>query len=326
MPVASPERVRCSTSAIVVSAVLWLVLPAGWPTVFWFIVVGVQLAAPAQVSGFTVLVMAALAIPAALLWWPWWRFAGVRARPLPDGLLLRGMWRTHRVPWHRVTGVESTEFVSAGRSFYFSWTIVSLRPPSSNKVATVIVSRSHRSGSAGQRMIQSWLPPRHRLHRPPPPDASTTTDLSTQPVLTTLRPPTALQAIYSALLAAVLGPALWFAVVCARRVGDGAVYQIGLLALAATALGTSWLLVRVWRARVDLTPAGLVNRGYFADRSYAIEAIEDFRLAPSGAGQAALLVLAGQGTRYLAAGVGFGRYPDQTRHTLRAWWSAHRRH
>lgn len=325
MPVASPGRVRCSTSAIVLSAVLWLVLPPGWPTLFWFVAVGVQLAEPVDDPAYTALVLAVLAVPAALLWWPWWRFAGVRARPLSDGLWLRGMWRSHRVPWRRVTGVDSTEFVSAGRSFSFSWTVVVFRPSDSDVPKSVRVSRSHRSGSAGQRMIQSWLPPGHRLHRPAPPAFDTSVDLSTQPVLTTLRPPTSLQAVYSTLLALVSGPATWFAVACARRAGHGAIYVVGLVTLALVVLTAAWMLARVWRAGVDLTPAGLVNRGYLVDRSYPLESIDDFRLTPSGAGKMALLVLAGHGTRQLAAGVGFGHYPERTRNTLRTWWTAHRR-
>ncbi|MGH3434409.1 MAG: hypothetical protein ACRDQB_16395, partial [Thermocrispum sp.] len=84
----SPRRVGSSGAAMAVSGVQWLLLPTGWPTLVWFVLLGVTLSDSRPDCTWPALAL--LALPAHPPWRLWWRFAGVSARRLP------GTYRTRR--------------------------------------------------------------------------------------------------------------------------------------------------------------------------------------------------------------------------------------
>ncbi|MGQ0840498.1 hypothetical protein [Actinokineospora sp.] len=301
-------------------AFMWLVLPTGWPTLLT-IIVAFSVADTADSEEW--LAVAIPAVLAAALWWLGWRFMGRSCTRLPDGLLVRGFRRSYRVPWTDVVDVSSTEFESVGRSFSFSQVRVTFRRPGDGRVITVKVASSYRSGSVGRDTVQSWLPgwhPQHRRLPEPAPWLPGGVGLARLPVLTSLRPPGYLVAIYLALIAGFAVACVVGAVACLRY--DGTAWAVVATVLLLLAVAALWPAARAFRARVELTAAGLVNHGYFHTVAFAAVGIEGFVLVPSGAGGAVRVVLAGRGSRQLAVGAGFGGHPEQTLRELERWHAA----
>ncbi|GLY36623.1 hypothetical protein Amsp01_026470 [Amycolatopsis sp. NBRC 101858] len=302
------DRVRSSGTYLAYAGFLLLIAPTGWPLLF---AVGTASYALAEGDGEAAVAAVVFAVPALVLGWLCWRFLGRSCRRLPDGLRVRGFFRTHRVPWRDVVDVTASEFRSYGRGF--SWGQVRVAfTRADGEVRTITVASSYRSATAGLRTIRSWFPPGHRLHRPAPAPVEAA-DQSGLPVLETLHRQPSMRAIHTG-LDAVLGAGAVYGLVRAFQADLTWAAVLCGVALA----GVGWLALRIARARVDLTTGGLVNRGYFHDFTVAAAAIDGFVLNPSGAGQT-VRVVTGTGSLQIAAGAGFGDYPAETRDRLAAW-------
>ncbi|WP_370969996.1 PH domain-containing protein [Amycolatopsis sp. cg9] len=308
------DRVRSSGAYLAYAGFLLLITPTGWPLLF---AVGTAIYAVAEQDSEAAVAAVAFGVPALVLGWFGWRFLGRSCRRLPDGLRVRGFFRTHRVPWRDVVDVTATEFESYGRGFSWARVRVTFRR-ADGEVRTVTVASSYRSATVGRRMIRGWFPPGHRLHRPAPGPVAAV-DLSGLPVLETLHPQQAVRAIHTGLDAAAGAGAVYGLV----RALEADRYWVA-VPCALVLAGVAWLALRIARARVDLTAEGLVNHGYFHDFTVAAAAIDDFVLVPSGAGRAVRVVTTG-GSRQPAAGAGFGDYPAATRDRLAAWRTRVRR-
>jgi hypothetical protein len=302
-------RVDSSPTYYVYVLFLWLILPTGWTTL---IAVGGLLLGAEGGAG----VFAVISVP---FWWLAWRFVGRSVSRLPEGLRIRGFRRTVVVPWHQVLAVDATELEGQGRSVSFSRVVVTFHDPRTGLPMTRTVASSFRSASVGRNTVLSWFPPDHPLHRPltvavPYPSAP-----DTLPLMATLPQSTAMKAILLVLAGLLGAGSATAAVLCLLRLGDGPGWVAG-AALSVLLVATSVrFTVRTWRARLDLTAGGLVNHGFFHTYRTTVPEIEGFRLVPSGAGGAVRIVLVGKGSRSLAAGAGFGTYPEHTLRQLEHW-------
>ncbi|WP_290058187.1 PH domain-containing protein [Amycolatopsis solani] len=302
------DRVRSSGAYLAYAGFLLLIAPTGWPLLF---AVGTGIYAVAEADSEAAIAAAVFGVPAVVLGWLCWRFLGRSCRRLPDGLRVRGFFRIQRVPWRDVVDVTASEFRSYGRGFPWGQVRVVFRR-ADGEVRTTTVASSYRSATVGLRTIRSWFPPGHPLHRPAPAPV-VAVDLSGSPVLGTLRPQQSVRAIHTGLDAAVGAGAVYGLV---RAIEAGLTWVAVPCALVLG--GVAWLAVRIARARVNLTPDGLVNHGYFHDFTVAAAASDDFVLVPSGAGRSVRIVT-DAGSLQPAAGAGFGDYPGETRRRLADW-------
>lgn len=305
---------------------LCLILPLGWPLLA---AIGFAVAA-ARGSDDLGREMTYAAVIAAVPCLLVWRFLGRRARPLPDGsgIAVLGYTRMYRVPWSQLDEIESTEGTSGRNNFAFSHTAVSFREGAPGRQRRrVVVSMSWRSGSAGVFRICTWAPPNHPVRRFLPRgwrEATAVPEIDYEgreavwgaPVIGTLRPSQSVRTTQLVLAAALMIAAAVGALRFAAKDGAGwTTLSIGLWAGIPLLGVLAW---RAWQARIEMTPVGLRVHGlgtcYYSRAEIAgfVLAAEQFRLYTR-------VVLAGQGSRALAATAGGGGETDGSIQRLERW-------
>lgn len=308
------QRVGSSPGAAITMTLFWLV-PNSIPTAFAIYVVVEAFRGAFVDTGTAVFSVVLTWVPAALLWWVWWRHVGRACSPRGNGLRVRGFFRTNGVSWQHVVDVESKEYWQGA---LFKWTLVTFQRPDRVRTTTVKVGARADSGSVHEFTILTWLPQTHSLRNRLPqghtgatklPDMSreTRSGIKTLPVLDRLRPQRSLRIFRLVLLTTFFSlPLAAGAAACARYAfyqSDEIGFLVGFCLLAGLSAATVWVGVRIWRARVELTTGGLISRGSLGTQVYPVDVILFFRAAPGGWFRKVLVVeLAAYGTYALAVG------------------------
>lgn len=236
---------------------------------------------------------------------PWfcWRFTWVSATRTPNGLRVRGVWRTHQTAWVDLLEVTSTELGSwqvLPRVFVisFSRTVLTCRHANGYRRERVIVSRSFRVGSAGRDTILSWLPADHPLRpdlptRPSAPSRELDRAAWRRLMVAGKFPAPASRRATSVLLLVVMTMSV---IAVAPVVTWRPITLVGLICLVSAA---AWTAHRIWTSRTAVTEAGLIDYGVLRTSVYPIEEIRGFGTSTNSGAVITHLVLWGRGSRPL---------------------------
>lgn len=295
----APDRVGCDSTAIGLSGSLLLVPTLTLP-LLCLPLYGLRegfdfLFGDLTVLGWIAVGLVIANLPGCLIWW---RFAGVSAARLPDGVRVRGMWRTREVAWSELLAVEATDYRPGTDGFRFSRTIVTVDGASGPR--TAVVSRSFWLGGVNRERILSWVPAGYPLAADAPePSPLPVTEPGADPRPLSRRSVVARLPVLKAawvsglvLLAVPVGAAAAYGLGGAlARVDEGGGWWVAVALCATLLTAAARATARLPRTGTELTPGGLIERRTFSTRSYPIAAVERFVLVTQAGGTAATVLV-----------------------------------